>query len=169
MESGTILVNEGERWSQNKITDKDLRAVLYFRSEKRKHQKLTSWSQLDFIIILFNAFLALTIFLAVYVDFLYMIMFGWGLYVVPISISLLCPKLKHENLDYYLGHLNDADNFELLFVHEGDDGVEDREKVPGLHFVDKTKPFDLEEPKQRIREIEIFHDCKLQIKEKEVA
>ena len=117
---------------------------------------------------MFNVLLALSIFLAFYVDFLYFIMIGWGLYVIPVSLCLLCPKLNHSNLKDYFEHLNRTENFELLFVHESD-GVEHKEKVPGLLFGDKSKPFKLEEPKPRIREIEIFHDCKFKIKEREVA
>ena len=163
-----ILVNVDEEWSEDKITDEDLKAVLYFKDESRNHQRLSAWNQLDLAVILFNVLLVLSVFLAVYVDFLYLIMFGWGLYVIPISISLLCPKLSYSNLKDYFEHLNRTENFELLFVHESD-GVEHKEKVPGLLFGEKSKPFKLEEPKPRIREIEIFHDCKFKIKEREVA
>ena len=128
MQSGMILVNVDEEWSEDKITDEDLKAVLYFKDESRNHQRLSAWNQLDLAVILFNVLLVLSVFLAVYVDFLYLIMFGWGLYVIPISISLLCPKLSHSNLKDYFEHLNRRENLELLFMHESD-GVEHKKSA----------------------------------------
>ena len=120
------------------------------------------------MVIFFNVLLVLGIFLVAYADFLYVIMFAWGIYVVPISLSLLSPKLDHQSLKDYINNLNRADNIELLFVHEGN-GVEQKEKVPGLLFIDKTKPFKLKEKTSSINEIEVFHGCKVSIKEREAA
>ena len=77
------------------------------------------------------------------------------------ALSQVEPLQPH----YHFEHLNRTENLELLFVHESD-GVEHKEKVRGLLLGHKSKPMKLDEPKTRIRETEVLHDCKFKIKER---